>query len=90
MHIHCTILLFDVEYRICMYSEVDGHTQPLAVTNLTMYGTPPISAVIFGIGDGVESAKMSLLAKFHAQLSVWRHGRFHKHIRELIKDLIIA
>ena len=40
---------------------------PWPVTNLTMYSTPPIYAVIFGIGDGVELAKMSLLAKFHAQ-----------------------
>ena len=41
--------------------------RPWPLTNLTMYGTPPICVVAFGIGDGVESAKMSLLFKFHAQ-----------------------
>ena len=53
----------------------DVHTQrlmaipsPWIVTNLTMYGTPPTCAVTFGIGKGVESAKLGPLAKFHAQL----------------------
>ena len=35
---------------------------PWPVTNLTMYGTPPIYNVIFSISDGVELAKMSILA----------------------------
>ena len=40
--------------------------RPWPVANLTMYSTPTICAVIFGIIIGVELAKMSLLAKFHA------------------------
>ena len=38
------------------------------VTNLTIYGTPPTHAVMFGIGKGVEWAKLGPLAKFHSQL----------------------
>ena len=33
-----------------------------------MHGTLSTFAVIFGISDDVESAKLGLLAKFHAQL----------------------
>ena len=42
---------------------------PWPVSNLTMYGTPPICTVIFGTSNDVESAKMSLLAKSHAQFA---------------------
>ena len=38
---------------------------PWPLTNLTMYGTPPIYAVLFSIADGVESPKISLLVKAH-------------------------
>ena len=41
---------------------------PWPVINPTIYGTPLTCTVTFGSGDGVESAKMSLLAKYHAQL----------------------
>ena len=47
---------------------------PCPVINLTMYGTLPICTVIFGIGDGAESAERSLLAKSYAQfvsLAAW-------------------
>ena len=40
---------------------------PWSVTNLTIYSTFPTHAVTFGIGNGVESAKKSLLISFHAQ-----------------------
>ena len=33
-----------------------------------MYSTPPTCTVTFSIGKGVESAKLGLSAKFHAQL----------------------
>ena len=41
---------------------------PWIVTNLTMYSTLPICAVIFSISKGVESVKFVPLAKFHTQL----------------------
>ena len=41
---------------------------PWLVTNLDMYGTPPICTVIFSIGDSVELVKLGLLPRFHAQL----------------------
>ena len=40
--------------------------RPWLVTNLTMYCTPPIFTVIFGIRKGVELAKLGLSAQFHA------------------------
>ena len=33
---------------------------PWIVSNLTMYSTPPTYAVTFGIGEGVELAKLGL------------------------------
>ena len=38
------------------------------VANLTMYSNPLICAVMFGISNGVESVKLGLLTRFHAQL----------------------
>ena len=51
------------------------------VINLTIYNTPLISTVIFGIDNGVESVKLSLLAKSHAQLVylvAWQVPRTHQ------------
>ena len=41
---------------------------PWLVTNLTIYGTLPTCAEVFGIVSGVELVKLVLLARFHAQL----------------------
>ena len=41
---------------------------PWVVTNLSMYSTLPTRAVTFGIGKGVELAKLGPLAKLHTQL----------------------
>ena len=41
---------------------------PWLVIILTMYSTVLTYAVIFNIGEGVESANLGLLAKFYAQL----------------------
>ena len=75
----------------CAYLEVNSYTQPLAITNLTIYGTILTCTVTFDIGKGVELAKLGPLAKFHAQLVdlvAWQvpkkhqgtHHRSHKSV----------
>ena len=54
---------------------------PWPVTNLTIYSTPPTCAVTFCIGDGMESVRFVLLAKFHAQLvslMAWQVPKIHQ------------
>ena len=66
------------------------------VTNLTMYSTPLNCAVTFGIGEGVESAKLGLLAKFHTQLvglAAWKvlkthQGTHHRSYHSMIFQLL--
>ena len=41
---------------------------PWLVTNLTIYSTPPTCAVIFGVSECVELARLGFLARFYAQL----------------------
>ena len=68
---------------------------PWLVTNLTIYSTPPTCDVIFGIGKGVELAKLGPLAKFHAQLVglvAWQvpethQGTFHRSHHSMIFQL---
>ena len=54
---------------------------PWPVTNPTIYSTLPIYTVIFNIGNGVESIKLGLFAKFHAQLVglvAWQVPKTHQ------------
>ena len=60
------------------------------ITNLTIYSTALVYAVMFGISDGVDTATLGLLAKLHAQLVCLVAYQVYEHIGELIIDLIIA
>ena len=65
---------------------------PWLITNLTLYSSLPTCAVTLSIGDGVESVKLGLLVKFHAQLvslAAWqvskiRQGTHHKSHHSVI------
>ena len=65
-YMHCTIFFLCGVQDLHIQRSV-AIPKPWLVTNLTIYGTPSICAIIFSIGDGVESAKVRFLAKFHAQ-----------------------
>ena len=65
---------------------------PWLVTNPTMYGTPPTRTVTFGISKGVESTKLGLLAKFHAQLvglMAWQVSKTHQRTHHIPHHSVI-